>query len=247
LQRDERGLITTEKIAIKPIDMLGKCSKSLENCCIFEPKDKLNNPAPPAPAQPELNIDELPLFPRLDIHHITLVRTGEQAEQAAAALRQTGAWGFDTESKPTFRPGEVSTGPHVLQLSSLDHAWVFQLQDPSCRRVAADLLADPTYIKAGFGLRDDVRRIQEKLGVTPQNVIDINTLFRTLGHRKEVGVKTAVALMFEQRFVKSKKAATSNWAAAALTEAQLIYAANDAYAAGHVHHALIERGMVENS
>jgi len=38
--------------------------------------------------------------------------------------------------------------------------------------------------------------------------------------------------------MKSKKAATSNWANAQLSESQLIYAANDAYAAFRVWEAL---------
>jgi ribonuclease D len=53
-----------------------------------------------------------------------------------------------------------------------------------------------------------------------------------------MGVKGAVAVLFNQRFIKSKKAATSNWANAQLTEAQLTYAANDAYAAVRVYNAL---------
>jgi ribonuclease D len=44
--------------------------------------------------------------------------------------------------------------------------------------------------------------------------------------------------MFNQRFLKSKKATTSNWSNQALTESQLIYAANDAWAAIKVFHAL---------
>ena len=48
-------------------------------------------------------------------------------------------------------------------------------------------------------------------------------------------------MLFNQRFIKSKKAATSNWAHPQLSEAQLIYAANDAYAAFRVYEAL-QRG-----
>ena len=61
---------------------------------------------------------------------------------------------------------------------------------------------------------------------------------RRQGYRREVGVKTAVALVFRQRFVKSRKQTTSNWAARQLTEAQVCYAANDAYAAMCVADAL---------
>jgi ribonuclease D len=53
-----------------------------------------------------------------------------------------------------------------------------------------------------------------------------------------MGVKGAVAVLFNQRFIKSKKASTSNWALPNLSQAQLIYAANDAYAAIRVFHAL---------
>jgi ribonuclease D len=53
-----------------------------------------------------------------------------------------------------------------------------------------------------------------------------------------MGVKGAVAVLFNQRFIKSKKAATSNWANPRLSEAQLVYAANDAWAAAMVHAAL---------
>jgi len=45
-------------------------------------------------------------------------------------------------------------------------------------------------------------------------------------------------VLFNRRFIKSKKAATSNWANLRLTESQLVYAANDAYAAARVFHAL---------
>ena len=72
----------------------------------------------------------------------------------------------------------------------------------------------------------------------PANVLELNTVFRERGYRKDMGVKGAVAVLFNQRFIKSKKAATSNWAIPQLSEAQLVYAANDAYAAFRVYQAL---------
>jgi ribonuclease D len=62
-------------------------------------------------------------------------------------------------------------------------------------------------------------------------VLELNHVFRERGYRKDMGVKGAVAVLFGQRFAKSKKAATSNWASPRLSEAQLLYAANDAWAA----------------
>jgi ribonuclease D len=74
--------------------------------------------------------------------------------------------------------------------------------------------------------------------VVPVGALELNTLFRERGYRKDMGVKGAVAVVFKQRFIKSKKAATSNWANAHLSESQLVYAANDAYAAACVFKAL---------
>ncbi len=180
----------------------------------------------------------LPPFERLGLAQITLASTGAQAREALAQLVDTPAWGFDTESKPTFHVGELSDGPHILQLATLERAWVLQLHDPRCRDVAGELLAMTGIVKAGFGLGDDKKRILHKLGVHPAGVLELNAVFRERGYRKEMGVKGAVAVLFNQRFIKSKKAATSNWANAHLTEAQLVYAANDAYAAIRVYEAL---------
>ena len=180
----------------------------------------------------------LPPFDRLGLDRITLVSTGLQAQQAFEQLMQSHAWGFDTESKPTFKVGEHSDGPHVLQLATPERAWVIQLHDPECRSIAAQLLAAPGIVKAGFGLGDDRKRIVHKLGIEPQGILELNTVFHQRGYRKDMGVKGAVAVLFQQRFIKSKKAATSNWANARLSEAQLVYAANDAYAAIRVWQAL---------
>jgi ribonuclease D len=180
----------------------------------------------------------LPLFERLGLDRITLVNTGTQARQAFEQLVQVRAWGFDTESKPTFKVGEVSDGPHILQLSTTERAWVFQLNNPDCQAVAGQLLALRGIVKAGFGLGDDRKRIVHKLGIEPQGILELNTIFHQRGYRKDMGVKGAVAVLFHQCFTKSKKAATSNWANACLSEAQLVYAANDAYAAIRVWQAL---------
>jgi ribonuclease D len=180
----------------------------------------------------------LPPFERLGLDRITLVTDGAGAREAFAQLKESAAWGFDTESKPTFRVGELSDGPHILQLATRERAWVFQLNDPDCSEISAELLALGGIAKAGFGLGDDRKRIIQKLGVQPQGILELNTVFRERGYRKDMGVKGAVAVLFNQRFIKSKKAATSNWANARLTEAQLVYAANDAYAAVRVFHAL---------
>jgi ribonuclease D len=177
-------------------------------------------------------------FEQLGLDRIELVSGGAHAREAAAELAAAGVLGFDTESKPTFFKDQVSEGPHIVQLATRERAWIFQLHDPECRAVAADLLALPGVVKAGFGLGDDRRRIVSKLGVEPAGVLELNAVFRERGYRKDMGVKGAVAVLFNRRYIKSKKAATSNWANPRLTPAQLVYAANDAWAAIRVYDGL---------
>ena len=188
------------------------------------------------PDKEQINL--LDAFDRLDLHQIQMVTTADQAASALRALQGEKALGFDTESKPTFAKNEASTGPHIVQLSTLQKAWIFQLEDAECRRAVGQLLESPHIVKAGFGLGDDKKRITYKLGVDLQGVLDLNAVFKAKGYRKDMGVRGAVAVLFNKRFIKSKKASTSNWANPQLTPAQIIYAANDAYAAMRVYAAL---------
>lgn len=190
----------------------------------------------PTPGKEQINL--LEPFERLGLDRIRLVSSAKEAEKACAELAAAPHLGFDTESKPTFRVGELSDGPHIVQLATPEQAWVFQLHEPGCRAPVAELLALQGVIKAGFGLGDDRKRITAKLGVEPGGVLELNTVFRERGYRKDMGVKGAVAILFNRRYLKSKKAATSNWANPRLTEAQLVYAANDAWAAIRVFNAL---------
>jgi ribonuclease D len=193
-------------------------------------------PRLPSPSKDEMAALE-PLN-RLGLADIVVVSTREQAAHAFQALGACTVLGFDTESKPTFVRDEISEGPHVVQFSTLHKAYVFQLHDAGCRETVATLLVAEHIAKIGFGLAGDHVQIMRTLGVRPKNVLDLNVLFSKKGHIKELGVRGAVAVVFQRRFLKSRKATTSNWANRQLTESQIVYSANDAWAAIKVFHGL---------
>jgi|GEM_PF-548796 len=176
-------------------------------------------------------IADMDLFSRLETGVIHLVATEEDVTQARRTLRAARVVGFDSESRPTFFPGEVSAGPHVIQFATEDEAFILQMHRPECRALAAELLCEESLIKLGFGLDGDRAQILRSLGVEPAALVDLNTVFRRLGHGASIGARTAIAMVFARRMVKSKKITTSNWATEHLSEAQLLYAANDAWAA----------------
>ncbi|MDD5300242.1 MAG: 3'-5' exonuclease domain-containing protein 2 [Gallionella sp.] len=189
-----------------------------------------------APTKPEIALMEP--FVGLTLERIHVPTSTAEFASAAAEIKAAGIVGFDTESKPTFVVGDVSEGPHVVQFALHDKAYLFQLHRAEGMPYLLELLQSDELIKVGFGLKSDRGNILAKLGVHFNAVVDLNTVFRMDGYHKEMGVRTAVGLMFKQRFAKARHVTTSNWSQPQLTPQQMLYAANDAYAALKVLEAL---------
>jgi len=175
---------------------------------------------------------------------IHLPKTPEAIEQAGQEIVMSGLAGFDTESKPTFKVGERSGGPHVVQFALRNKAFIFQLHLPDCRELVSDLLQSERVLKVGFGLKNDRGQIQSRLGVPLRAILDLDRVFRKQGYTGQIGVRAAVGAMLKESFPKSKRITTSNWAVSDLTPRQLLYAANDAFAALRVMDALELSGKI---
>ena len=180
---------------------------------------------------------ELPIYPGVLMGRISLVEDVTMAAKALAALLAAPVIGFDTESKPTLLKGEISTGPHLVQLATDDHVYLFPVLFAANHDVLRQILAAPTVLKVGFGLGNDRSALRSRLSIELTNVLDLGEVLRGSGHRGTVGAKVAVAHYFGQKLQKSKKVGTSNWASSRLNERQLLYAANDAHVALQIYRA----------
>jgi ribonuclease D len=177
-------------------------------------------------------------FVGLGMDSVMVISDQDQAAYARDELFRSKVVGFDTESKPIFRKGQKSTGPHVFQFATLERAFIFRPHLSNSTDTILELLMSARLTKVGFDLKGDLSQIARRFGVQPDAVVDLGRSFRQLGFRNTIGATTAVAMLFGRRLHKSKSVTTSNWAADALSERQLLYAANDAYAAIRVFHAL---------
>jgi len=184
------------------------------------------------------DIAQLEAFAGLSLDRIFVVTDERQAGIALEELMAAGEVGFDTESKPTFHKGQKSEGPHVLQFSTTEKAFIFQSHVGDSHAAIVELLKSEKLTKIGFGLGGDLTQISQRFGIRPGAIVDLDRAFKQLGYRNAVGAKSAIAILFNRKLQKSKSVTTSNWAATRLSEAQLIYAANDAYAAILVARAL---------
>jgi hypothetical protein len=212
--------------------------------------------AAPDAALPPTEEAALPPYAGIELADVRLVRSQQDADAALAALLAADTVGFDTESKPTFKKGEVSTGPHLVQLATDAHAYLFQIPTVRPAPAGADgaavrpapaapgtapgisvlraVLESADILKVGFGLGDDLRRLRAKLGIETRNVLDLATALRR-GERNAWGAKTAVARFFGQRLQKSRKITTTNWALPRLSDKQILYAADDAHVALRIY------------
>ena len=187
-------------------------------------------------------IQSFPRFPNLPAHRIQVIQNLEQCRAIEAELKNAALLGFDTESKPTFTKGEVATGPHLIQLATLEQAYLFQVSD-EILEFLKPVLANRAQIKAGFGLKNDAHLFRKK-GIELNSVIELSKCFKSFGLNNPVGLKNAIALLFQQNFPKSKSVSTSNWSKKQLNPQQIAYAAADAYAPVLVFEELLRLGLL---
>ena len=195
----------------------------------------------PSPLPSKEQIQQLPLFQNLAPEQIQLVSNLAQCHALQDELFAAPLLGFDSESKPTFRKGEVATGPHVIQLATADKAYIFQIS-PAILDFLAPILESPTQLKVGFGLKNDAHLFRKK-GIHFNQVLDLSKAFHAFGISAAVGVKNAMALLFQVNFPKSKSVSTSNWSKFPLSPSQIQYAAADAYAPVLIYQEMLRLGL----
>ncbi len=190
-------------------------------------------------------IAELPPYIGIALADIMMIDSAEAAEAACKTLLAADAVGFDTESKPTFRKGEKSHGPHLVQLATDEKVFLYRIGDRTGNAPIIDglreVMESMQVLKVGFDLGSDTARLRSKLGIGTQNILDLGSALRASGQKSTVGAKSAVAQVFGQRLQKSKNTTTSNWANAQLTERQMLYAANDAHVALRLYREWMRR------
>ncbi|MFT4765865.1 MAG: ribonuclease D [Oleispira sp.] len=175
-------------------------------------------------------IRELPLYVGLDLSDIKIIENELDAENALEALEHEVCLGFDTESKPIFLKGEVSSGPTLIQLATETKAYLFPTRFPCAVSSAGKILSNPNIKKIGFGLNGDNKELRDKLNINIVNTEDLSVKLKKIaGEKNRIGARAAVAMVLKARL--GKGAQKSNWGAYPLKDNQIVYAANDAHCA----------------
>jgi ribonuclease D len=170
---------------------------------------------------------------------ITVVSSdkSDEFEQAMAYLGEQQALGFDTETKPCFVPKVPRNKMAILQLSGPDKAYIFRLQQVGVPPKLAALLGNPGILKIGAAIHDDIRGLQEYRRFIPKGFVDLQRLAPEYGI-EEKSVRKMSAIILKKRVSKSQQ--LSNWESSHLSEAQLRYAAIDAWICREMYYKLKE-------
>jgi len=182
-------------------------------------------------------VNELPLTKYEGTIH--LIRSDEDVEAACTALRKEPILGFDTESRPSFRKGQ-SFPTALLQLGTESEVYLFQLLQLKNLQPIVDLLESPDILKVGVAIRDDIRKLEEDMGVRAAGFAEISEYTQRAGVIN-TGLRNLAAIFLGIRI--SKGSQVSNWARKRLTEAQIAYAATDAWVSRALYLRIVEMGL----
>lgn len=171
---------------------------------------------------------------------VRVVASAGEAARALAEIRGETATGFDTETRPAFRPGE-SYPPSLAQLATARAVYLFQVREPRVAAAVAEVLAAEPIVKAGVGLGHDLKALRKVIEFAEKSTVDLGSAAARAGFR-QTGVRSLAAIFLGFRIPKGTK--TSNWARLRLTPQQIAYAATDAWACRELYVRFRTLGLI---
>ncbi len=156
---------------------------------------------------------------------IHFICNDQELQSIISELNSATVLGFDTETRPSFKKGEVYKTA-LLQLSTDTDAYVVRLQKITKYEFIKSVFENENIIKAGAAIRDDIKQLQKTFSFTPQNFIEIQDMAKKAG-LENFGLKGMAEEILE--FSISKGPKMTNWEANELTDRQIGYAATDAW------------------
>ncbi len=156
---------------------------------------------------------------------IVVVDDAEAAEAACEDLLSCSLIGFDTETRPTFRPGALNKVA-LLQLSTPHTCYLFRLCKMPLAKPVIEVLESETTVKVGADIKNDIKALQELRHFKPKGFADLQGMVTEWGIADK-SVRKMAGIIMGTRVSKAQR--LSNWEAAALTPPQQMYAATDAW------------------
>mmetsp|Transcript_30027 Transcript_30027/g.84322 ORF Transcript_30027/g.84322 Transcript_30027/m.84322 type:complete len:386 (-) Transcript_30027:70-1227(-) len=183
---------------------------------------------------PQLSISPLEIarMPKLEFQgRVLVINTLEDEQRVELLFSGEALLGFDSESRPSsaLSPRNKTA---LVQLSSEHAACLWRIGElkqitPLLRR----LLEDPAVHKVAQGASQELTTLREEYGLNGQSFIDLHHMALNMRTTPR-SLQGLVALFMKRRLMKDQR--LTDWEQKPLTQAQIEYAALDAYASRQV-------------
>lgn len=162
---------------------------------------------------------------------IIVVNDDETAEMAAEQLEKANLIGFDTETKPAFKKGQINRVA-LLQLATDTKCFLIRLCRIGLPQRIKAILENPTIPKIGLSIKDDFHSLAKICNINPEGFTDLQDYVRRF-RIADSALTRIHAVLFGRRISKGQQ--LSNWEAPELTRKQQEYAAIDALACINIY------------
>lgn len=167
---------------------------------------------------------------------IVLIESQEQVEPACREILSHSVIGFDSETRPSFKAGQINK-VSLLQLSTPTHCYLFRLNKIKMDKNITRILERKRIKKIGADVIGDIRALNQLRRFKAGGFIDLQNTIDQWGVA-EKSVRKMSAIVLGHRVSKAQR--LSNWEAAKLTPAQQIYAATDAWICVEIYDKLLQ-------
>ena len=173
---------------------------------------------------------------------IIVVFTERDADKAVSYLMKQPVLGFDTETRPNFKKGQMHQVA-LLQVATHDTCFLFRLNRIGLPDSVVHLLEDQTITKVGLSLQDDMRMLSQRRSFKAGTFVELQQEVKSIGI-EDNSLQKIYANLFGGRISKGQQ--LSNWEADVLTKAQQQYAAIDAWACIRIHEEVARMKREQN-
>lgn len=165
---------------------------------------------------------------------IFVIQTEQEAQKAVSYLLSQPLLGFDTETRPSFRPGPMRSVA-LLQVATQDTCFLFRLNRIGFPQALVELLGDRRIPKIALSWKDDTKQLLRLQRFEMGDFVELQSYVREFGI-EDASLQKLYANVFGQKISKGQQ--LSNWENDVLSEAQQRYAATDAWACVRLYEEL---------
>jgi ribonuclease D len=156
---------------------------------------------------------------------IYLIDSIEKFNSVLPRLTKSKLLGFDTETKPSFKKGKKNK-VSLIQLADDKTAFLIRINKIGIPEKIAEILSDPGIVKCGVAIHDDIKVLSGIRKFNPAGFVDLQPFVKNYGIDSS-GLKKLAAIVLGFRI--SKRMQVTDWESEILSDAQLVYAATDAW------------------